>query len=392
MRMAALVALSALLLAADKPAAVVTKEATGEAAIVEGNVASAEKAATDAALRSAVEQVAGVFLASDSVVANHQLVRDRVLSHSAGYVQSYEVVSKKGDGKVVQVTVRAKVGAAQLDKDLAAVRSLIARMGNRKLVILLQEETFDASGVTTQSGVMAAALTEAFKKDGWTVIDPAFAAGKLRLSSGVAIGAGEAKEIADLSRSEFVIYGRCIFRHQSMQGTMFASASQQFFPVAGEYELTVFAADSGSQLVHQAGKFTEPLKDVGPKGSLQTSYQHTAFDIAQNRGQEIVAEVRAKVLETLRDGDQNGTRLVMKVLGLDEYGAVQSFKRVLSDSVAGVREVRPGQFGDGRAQFDIIFAGSTEDLAERLGGKSYQGRRISVTGVTSSTIEVTLRK
>ena len=180
--------------AAEKVPPVVTKEAEGEAAIVGGNVDRAAREAKEAALRSAVEQVAGVLVSSQSLAVNSQLVSDQVYSHSAGYVRSYEVLSQTTERGVVKVKVRAQVGTAELDRDLQAVQALVRRLQGRKLVVLLQEQTIDEKGVTTTSGVTATVLTDAFKRDGWTVIDPSFAAGKVRVSSAVALGATEAKE------------------------------------------------------------------------------------------------------------------------------------------------------------------------------------------------------
>src|SRR2546427_12382883 len=89
-------------LAADKPE-FMTKEVSGEAAIVQGDTARAEKEATDAALRNAVEQVAGVLVSSNTLVENSVLVQDQILSHSAGYVRKYDVLSKKAEKNVETV-------------------------------------------------------------------------------------------------------------------------------------------------------------------------------------------------------------------------------------------------------------------------------------------------
>ena len=45
--------------------------------------------------------------------------------------------------------------AEDLDKDLAAVKSLVQRYGNRKMVILLQEQTVSPTDQVISSGVMA---------------------------------------------------------------------------------------------------------------------------------------------------------------------------------------------------------------------------------------------
>src|SRR5579862_5301784 len=69
----------------------VTRETTGEAAIVDGNKERAEREARERALREAVEQVAGVLVSSSSLSANSELVSDQVYARSEGYIRSFEV-------------------------------------------------------------------------------------------------------------------------------------------------------------------------------------------------------------------------------------------------------------------------------------------------------------
>jgi hypothetical protein len=83
----------------------------------------------------------------------------------------------------------------------------------------------------------------------------------------------------------------------------------------------------------------------------------------------------------------------MNVVGLADYGAVQGFKKVLAKELSsGLREMGQGTFDEGKAQFDLIFLGSTEDMAEAVSGKSFKGKKVSVTGVSGNTIELTLAR
>ena len=372
--------------------AFVTQEATGEAAIVAGNRDKAKRDAKNNALREAVERVAGVMVSADTLSANSQLISDRVFANSAGYVRKYEVLKEEEANGVIRTTVRAEVGTAELDKDLQSVQALVNRLGNRKLVIVLQEQSADANKVVMSSGVMAQVLTDAFKADGWRIVDPSFAAGKLELASGVSLGTPDKKVIQDLNRADYVLAGTVNFRHQSVADLPGLGKDASIFPVTGEWEMAVFATDSGTQIAKLSGKFNSTPADLGPKGSALISYERTSFDIAKHRGKEVVAEVRKAVVEHLSRAEQNGNAVVMTVVGLPDYAAVQGFKRVLAESVTGMRDVKPGSFGSGKAQFDVTFVGSTDELAEQLGGKSFKGKRVSVTGVSGNTVELTLAK
>ncbi|WP_375759665.1 hypothetical protein [Corallococcus exercitus] len=378
------------------PPPVVIQEATGEAAVVNGNEDKAFTDAKDAALRGAVEQVAGVRVSAETLTANSQLLRDEVFTHSAGYVRRYDVLERKVEGGVAKVSVRAEVGTEKLDQDLQAVQALIRRLGRPKLVILTQEQTVDPKGLVTHGNLLATVLTDAFKQDQWTILDPHFAAGKVRLQPGVALSATEAKEIGDLTQADYILYGTVVFRQQPPPRSgsspyVDEQGRELLFLVSGEYDLAVFATDNGSQLAKVAGSFASGPRDLGDARKALISYERTAFDISRQRGQRIVAEVRAPVVEYVRSAIQNGNRVRMTVLGLKDYAAVQAFHKVLADSLTGLRGA-PGtpRFEKGQARFDLTFLGATDELAGQLGDKTFQKRKVQVTGVTENTVELTV--
>ncbi|WP_224246069.1 flagellar assembly protein T N-terminal domain-containing protein [Hyalangium gracile] len=370
-------------LAGDKQPELVTQEATGEAAIVDNNRDKAFQDAKNAALREAVEQVVGVLVSSTTLTANNQLISDRILSRSDGYVRKYDVLEKQEDKGVVRVKVRAQVGTAQLDRDLQAVRALIDRLAGGRLLIVLQEQSAGPDKVITQTNVLSQILAETFQKDGWRIIDPAFAAGKLEVSSGVSLLTPEKKVIQDLRSADYIITGTVTMRHEPPNAAFPLSG---YYPVTGEFELKVFATDSGTQIAHLSDGFNS--QGV----SVSVSYERTAHSIAKTRGQKIVDEVRKAVVNHLSSSEQNGKAVVVTVLGLADYASVGEFKKLLAQAVTGLRDVKQGDFVKGKATFDAFFVGTTDDFAEALSKKTYKGKKVSVTGVTGNTVEITLAK
>lgn len=371
---------------------VVTKEAQGQAAISGTGPAARQAAVDDAtknAKRAAVEQVAGVMIEADTVTANSVLVRDQVVANTAGYIRSYELVGQpKEEGGVITVTIKAQVGAGQIDKDLQAIRAVVKRMGHPKLVLLLQEQTIDDKGVITSSGVMNTVLTEAFKGDGWTMVDWNFAAGKMEVGS--AVGPAEAKKIGELSKADYILYGQVKFRDQPVDGLLgpAGKGQQNIFPVTGEGDFTFFDTSNGTQLATQSVKMVIPQSEIR---QTLLSYERTAYNLARLKGQEIVTDLRKAVYESIRNAEMNGARLSMSVNGISEFSVMQQFKKVLAD-VSGMREVHKGSLAGGKAQYELSFAGTADELAEKLDGKTIKGRKISVTGVNGSTLELTLAK
>ncbi|MFP2923687.1 flagellar assembly protein T N-terminal domain-containing protein [Pyxidicoccus sp. 3LG] len=396
--------LASVAFAAAPPPETVVKEVTGEAAIVDGNRDRAFGEAKDAALREAVEQVAGVLVSSDTLTANNQLVSDRIFTRSAGYVRKHEVLERKEEGGVAKVKVRAEVGTAQLDKDLQAVQALIRRMSNSRLLIVLQEQAISPDKVIISSAVLTQVLTETFQKDGWRIIDPSFAAGKLEVSSGISLTSLPPKVVQQLRAADYIVTGTVTF-HQEVatksQGQALSNVAA-YYPVTGNWELAVFATDSGTQIARLADKFDSGFESRGTKAGPLVSYTHTATEIAQYRGRKVVASVREAVVDYLSQAEQNGIAVVMTVQGLKDFDAVMAFKNALTGTVNGVSDVKQGHFKDGRIEFDLRLVGGTEALASALGGKGFQKKlaeglgkpamKASVTGVTSNTVEVTLAR
>ena len=75
---------------------------------VQGNGNTSEEALKDA-FRAAVRQAVGVYVDEDTCVENDEVIKDQVLTHSKGCIESYEKVSEKSERDVICVTIRAVV-------------------------------------------------------------------------------------------------------------------------------------------------------------------------------------------------------------------------------------------------------------------------------------------
>lgn len=377
---------------AGKKSDVVEKETTGEAAILENNRDRAIQEAKDKALREAVEQVAGVMLSAETLTENSQLVSDRIYANAAGYIRSFEIVKKEEKGGVMAVTVKAQVGRAQLDKDLQAVQALVRRLGSRRILIVTQEQSYAKDGII-RSHVLETELTKAFEKDGWKIIDPKFAGGgAMELASSITVGGTPtADKIADIKAADFIVYGTVGFRHQSPHPMTVSSNPkdpQMHFPVTGEYDLAVFSTENGAQLGKIAGKLFSPSI-----GNSKISYERTTFDVVKGKAPEIVGELRKGIYEGLRQLQVNGGDMKVVVVGIKDFSSAQNFVKVLRESITGVTEVAGNtKFADGKAEYGVTFVGTSTDLAGRLDGRTFKGKKVSVTKVENGGVEVSIAR
>lgn len=369
-------------------APVVLREGLGEAAVGERGELAAFEEAKERALRDAIEQAAGVRLVSDSLVVNSELVRDQVFAASSGYVKRSEVLDRSLDKGVARVRVRAEIIVDQLEQDIAASRDLVRRAGRPSLVILIQEQTASGDGKTTfNSDTVSTVLSEAFKADGYEVKDPAFAQGRVRL--GAVIGPAEAKELGDLTKARYILYGAAAFRQQPLDGEgQHAGVLERspMFLVTGEYELSLFSTDDGTLIT----KVSEPLRFDKVAHATQhalVSYEYTSMALVKQRREAIVAGVRRGILEHLRDRLVNGQALQLTVSGIDSFGAAKEFQRAV-EAVQGAKDVRQDMYGSGRAAYRLFYTGSPQALAERLEAATFKRRKLNVVSVSGSALEL----
>ena len=127
-----------------QPAPVHAQEITaeGSAAILNNNMAGARKQALRNAQRNAVEQGVGVLLDSRSISQNFEIIQDKILSSSQGFVSRYKILAegKTSDLQSYRVKIRATVSRNLLKDRLAALRLLHKAMGQKRVMVIYHSE------------------------------------------------------------------------------------------------------------------------------------------------------------------------------------------------------------------------------------------------------------
>lgn len=387
---------------AQQPAATTTVESTGEYAVAPSRdpalaIEQAVERAKQQALRGAVEKASGVYLQADSQTRNNALVLDRVVTNASGYIKSFEVTGKVVEKNVARVTVKAVVANDTLEKDIKAARGIVGRLFGSKLLIVMQEQLMDDKGVASRSEYLPTALTNKFKEAGFQIIDEKGTGSSdlnLVLSSGIGQGKLDAKEIAKRSDADFIIYGTANVRYvppdpksPGIPEVDPVTGKQLSFFVTGDYDLSMFATRTGQQLSKQAGRLNV---SYAAKNEILVSYQRTASFAVEASSKTIVSSFFGSVFEWLRDQDVNGARLTVRVSGIvfDDVEDVEKSLGVLE----GVKDLKSGEFADGKQDFFVQFLGNSGDFSKALKNTSIKKRKLVVTAVRNNLVEVTVAK
>jgi hypothetical protein len=378
-------------------------EATGEAAIVNGDKAMAKERATQAALRNAVEQALGTVVVSDSETRDFQLTKDAILTSSTGYVSGYDVVESKEDSGTMLVKVRARVGKEKLAADAAAKGLTLRRMKMPRMAILIAEQHIGQTapnawwgpqGGGQQQGQVIGidqrlaenTLIDEWGKVGFTFVDMQALAGKLKAANVASLNpsADQAREIGNLSDAEVIIVGTAVATKQGDLGKLLEDKSGgiQMTSCKASISARVFNADNGEILATaEAGKTALHI-------DTSVCNRKALIDAAR----VFAADMQTKLLEKWNANLSGGARVRMSVRGLDSFRALTEFKSALGTDLRGVQSVEQKAFKDGVADLDLKLQGGTEAFAGDLEARPLRRFKIRVVSLTANTIDVELAK
>ncbi|HET6411915.1 MAG TPA: hypothetical protein VFG53_07625 [Anaeromyxobacter sp.] len=386
MRAAFLVALLAAAPAARTLVDTKTTESTGRAALA-GDPSTARDRARDDALRGCVEQVASTVVTAATETDQAELLSDKVYAHSLGYVRRFQILADQQDGNTWITRVRCEVSEAKLEEDLLAFGIAYRRSGMPRVLVLVAEQAVDAPHVTGwwQGGgnpadqrVVETAFRERMEKSGFSFVDPGALEGKVRLEAlGAPPNLEKARQVAAQGGAELVIVGRAVAKPTGEipmdSGTYYSSAAS--------VSARAVRTDTGE--VVAATEFTAPAG----KGFEQATSGRNALSEA---GHMLAQEMFTRVGERWAKEHSGVRRLTMTVTGVEDYGRLAAFKNAIRDSVRGVTGVQERSLEDGRAEFDVALATTSQAFATDLATRKLAGFAVKVSKVTADAIEVEL--
>ena len=122
---------SAPAVAAPRP--VVETRPTDAIVMVAEGVGTDKDSALKDAFRNAVRQAVGALVDAETLVKNDQLIEDRVLTLSGGYIQKYGELSEKIQASLVRVTIQAHVRRQGLLASLKAANIVVKPLDGQSM-------------------------------------------------------------------------------------------------------------------------------------------------------------------------------------------------------------------------------------------------------------------
>ncbi len=357
-----------------------TVEAEGVARILDNNPAMARDRAIVDAQRKAVEQAVGVLMSSESVVQNYEIVSDRILTQSAGYITSYEVLNEKQDNKEYRVTIRAVIGMGALENDVQAIQHVIQQKGNPRMMFLVSEELVRLKTAGVASADMAQAevtLQQAFLTKGFEVVDAATVAHNANREQAIKAAEGDAAAAAAICQqlgADVVI----IVKSSASAGTKILKSRMK------SYQAVVTAkavrADTAAVIASASEQAKQAHIDdlTGGTAAIEKASLKLADTLIPN------------ILEQWRTDVQTATTVRLAISNIS-FAQVKQVKDILSTKIRGVNAVHQRSFQNKTAVLDVEIQGTTETLADELTAQDFNGLMFDITSMTDNKIEMAVQ-
>jgi hypothetical protein len=369
----------------------VVQVARGEAAVLDGDKPAARQKAIDDALRRAVEMAAGTRVSGVTEMKDFQVKMDRVLTHAQGFVRRYEIVQEGMDGQVVQVSVRATIGTAELDRDLEAMGLLFARKGMPRTMVLIAEQNVGmaaprAAWMRGQPALVSADLRiaentvlDALKNGGFgQLIDPEIAVEKSVQVGGIAseITAAQARKLGSLTGAEVILFGRAI------------ATSRGKVPDLGPGWRSCSATISGRAVNTDNGDILSTAETT--QSAAQLDDLSCGKEAIRKASRAFAQDMTRKISARWSKDVSAGNDVHVRVRNVPSFRTASDFRTALSQRVRGVRSVSQRSFAAGTQELDVVLQGSAEEFAQEVEAKKLGRFSVRVVGVTANTVDLEL--
>jgi hypothetical protein len=355
-------------------------QANGLGAIISGDVVKAKEDATNSALRNAVEKAVGVIVSSDVLTQNYQTVEDNVYSRSAGYIQSWKIISEKkiDVDNTFEVTVEAVVKLTDLKNDLAGIGVLLARKGKPRMMVIIEENNMNNSSAWGNLNTAESTIIEEFRLKGFQFVDQATVKQNIQKDAALAAAAGDAQAAVALAQSygaEVIVTGKAVANATTTTVYGTSIRSQQ-----ATLNIKAIRADNGSIIaVSSVQDKTTHIDDMtGGAKAIQQGAKKLSADLIN------------KILDQWSKELTSSSKITLLILGIQSFAQLDNFKSSLKYYVRGIESVNQKSYGGGVAELDIETKGTADQLARELQLKDLEKFKVEVTGVSPNKVTIKL--
>jgi len=323
------------------------------------------------AMRKAVERAAGTYIYSQSKTRDFALVRDTVLTRSAGFIQSHKIISaaKSADG-LWEVKIRAVVSVKGIVDTWGVVRNLLKQMGRPKVMVFISEKI---DGATQDDSTVQTRIENLLLKSGFLLVNR----GQIKAIQKKDLEAAVAEDNPAKMQAVAKQFGAQLFISGSTSAALTSSR-----PVYG-VEMNRYGAD-GDIKCYRSDTAQLLASRNGTGYSADRTGRLAAKKSLAALGDKIAPKVRYDILRFWQDVLAGRGELVLEVEGV-------AFKQYLAlkKALAEIKQVKDvtATYSNRIARCSIQSDVKAEILAEKIVEKV---ENIEITDVSQNVIKAKL--
>jgi hypothetical protein len=361
-----------------------TKTVTAEGvAGIQGNAKDiARDAAIEDAQKRAVEQAIGILIDSQTQVENYQLISDKILSQTKGYITRYNVAGETEDSGLLRVRINAEVSLGKLTDDLSGIGILLGQMHKPRTMIMVAEQNINHEwyawwwgyhGQAMDMGVVENTIIDVFTQKGFEFIDHDAAEKNIKVTAAYKIQdltADQARTLGNQADAEVVIVGKAVAKLYGDIGGGMMSAQ-------ADMSVRAIRTDTG-----------QILASATTHGAAVHITPETAGTEALKKAANAAAEQMAEKILAVYSKEVGGTKSVNIVIsGLNKTQFVK-FKDVLRNQVRGIKDLHERSFANNTAKISVDTRGSAQSLSDELLLKDFGTFGVEVVSSTANSLEL----
>ncbi len=332
--------------------------AEGLAEVRAAGVPEAYDRAKEAALKKAIEKALGTIIDARIIGSSGVILEENIYAKKQGYIREYKIISKKVEGGVAYMTVKAVVGLQKLKDDVMALDILHHRMNMPKTIILVNEINV---GKPSKANAAYNVLVKKFSEKRFTIIGPQNIDKKLKRNIKRLFTSVDSDENTLISiagkigvsvNADIVIVGKAISEKaknalSSYSKNLKSYQADVFFKVVNVGDGRIIAETSK----HAAAVHLTDL--TGGVNAIKKATKAAADDLT------------TQIIKAWEDILNNGNLITLYAKGLsitDEILFSKDMKRYFRE----VKEIYSKQRKGNTSVFTVRFLGSPKDLAAAL--------------------------
>jgi hypothetical protein len=327
---------------------------------------NSQDAAVRSALRSAVEQGVGLRVASESMVKNFQLISDKILSNTQGYVSSFKVNSSTREFGAIKVSVTAEVAMGRLDDDLAAQKLVYEAANKPRIMVLLDER---AAGKDLFERTATHLFEETLIKRGFIVVEPEQFKENQEIEKAKALKSPDLAALAFRAGADLIVRGAV----SVAQATPVLIYGAQFYSVPVQINAHIVKADDAQIIASRT-------KSV--RKNSQTEFSAMQFGL-ETGGRALAEELVGSLIDFWRSEAYNENAVQLLIAGCPEKELAGLEKKI--KAVSFVRDMRLRYLEGAGALYDCEIRGTVQDLRSEVSNR--KELNLTVVSVTAHRLE-----